>query len=246
MEYSVKTGDTIAAVTRLMGVSFSQLKKTNPDAFGRAQNGHWFLRDGSRLVAGDTAQSVPSPAPEANLSNPIVQTSDLTEYKVQTGETIKSVTDRFGLSFKSLKDSNPGAFGRTSDGRWFLYAGARIKVPQQFANAMSEAASKAAQPLSSNPEPQSPAVTPTAPTSLAPLPAPALDNSPPAPRASLPHTHVATHDPGPSPVSDTRGVDSKVEQDASLDPEHSRQVAASSVSDCPFVAKNLMGFKFDF
>ena len=50
ISYSVQKGDTIAEVTKQMGVSWQELKRKNPEAVGRSNlNGNWFLREGATL-----------------------------------------------------------------------------------------------------------------------------------------------------------------------------------------------------
>lgn len=49
-------------------------------------------------------------------------------YVIQTGDTIRAVTGKLGCSFRDLMKTNPGAFGRTKDGRWFLKAGRTLQT----------------------------------------------------------------------------------------------------------------------
>jgi rare lipoprotein A len=50
MTYVVQRGDTIAKVTRLLGLSWKELKRLNPHAVGRSlRTGRWFLKEGAEI-----------------------------------------------------------------------------------------------------------------------------------------------------------------------------------------------------
>ncbi len=58
INFHVQRGDTIARVTKQMGVSWQELKRENPEAVGRSnRNGNWFLREGATLSFADSLQN---------------------------------------------------------------------------------------------------------------------------------------------------------------------------------------------
>lgn len=74
-------------------------------------------------------------------------------YLVQTGQTIAAITRELGVSFQALKAANPRAVGRTADGRWFFKAGAVLEVPQDFNQALAQAAAEPPRPPRPDPPP---------------------------------------------------------------------------------------------
>jgi LysM repeat protein len=85
-------------------------------------------------------------------------------YVVQTGDTISAVTQKLNTSFAELKRTNPKAFGRTSNGRWFLYAGVEVS---QSSGKVQSALAPAAAPA--RPKPNAPATEPVRPPSSQPV-----------------------------------------------------------------------------
>ena len=124
MRYVVRSGETVSAVSRRLGLPFSELKKANPQAVGRAENGCWFYKAGAVLT--DPAGTVRT-------------------YVVRPGETVRAVCRKLGLSFKVLRELHPEAVGRTADGRWFFREGARLTVPGDFSGTLARAAGAAGQ-----------------------------------------------------------------------------------------------------
>ncbi len=157
MSYTVQTGDTISAVTRKLNTSFADLKRTNPNAFGRTSKGRWFLYAGAEVSqsSGNVGQArVPAPAPARPKPNAPVPTSVPPKpnqsvlqssggrpgtYVVQPGETVTGVSRKLGQPFRVLKELNPEAVGRTKDGRWFFLAGATLDIPSSFNGALIKA-----------------------------------------------------------------------------------------------------------
>ncbi len=55
------------------------------------------------------------------------------EYKIQPGDTITSVTQRLGTDWKTLKNTNPAAVGKsTKTGNWIVKAGKTVSVSSSF------------------------------------------------------------------------------------------------------------------
>ena len=60
-------------------------------------------------------------------------------YQVQRGDTIAQVTQQFNMSWKRLRQMNPGAVGQSSrTGHWFLKEGAVIKTEDSFESVLKQ------------------------------------------------------------------------------------------------------------
>ncbi len=106
INYHVQRGDTIAEVTKQMGVSWQELKRENPEAVGRSNlNGNWFLREGATLSFADSLQSslahinhqqatqVPPPQsnPEIFFPNQAAAANQVTINTNSTGRAIEHI-----------------------------------------------------------------------------------------------------------------------------------------------------------
>lgn len=84
----------------------------------------------------------------------------MTVYQVQKGDTIAQVTERFNTTWKTLRQENPHAIGRSSkNGNWFLKEGATVNVGNSFEHAMQQAVqqkSKNSTPPAATPPPPYP------------------------------------------------------------------------------------------
>ena len=98
MDYTIRKGDTIAAVTKLLGTDWQTLKKMNPGAVGRsAKNGNWFLKEGKGVsvqrsfesyMAEETRSASPGAETAANAENSVADETRLVLHTVQPGDTI--------------------------------------------------------------------------------------------------------------------------------------------------------------
>lgn len=66
-------------------------------------------------------------------------TGSYATYTVRTGDTIRDVTARLGITWRELLRSNPHAVGRTKKGRWFLKEGVVITYKKDFIKELDEA-----------------------------------------------------------------------------------------------------------
>lgn len=70
-------------------------------------------------------------------------------YQVQRGDTIAHVTQRFNITWKKLREMNPGAVGRSRrTGRWFLKQGATLKTEESFETVMKQTVKPVQQQIS--------------------------------------------------------------------------------------------------
>lgn len=98
MQYTVQKGDTIAAVTQLLGTDWQALKKNNPAAVGRsAKNGNWFLREGKtvstsggfkQILTEQTKKKLNPELPAEAGRTKAVQDSREVVHTLKPGETI--------------------------------------------------------------------------------------------------------------------------------------------------------------
>ncbi len=103
--YRAKPGDTLARISRAQGVSFSELVRLNPEAVK-----HLAVGDAITLPGVDSGS--PAPKPETREARPRV-------HRVQSGETLSSIADRYGLGLAELK-------------RWNGLRSSRIRVGQRL------------------------------------------------------------------------------------------------------------------
>lgn len=98
MEYTVRKGDTIAAVTKLLGTDWQTLKKLNPEAIGKSRkNGNWFLKEGKEVSVQRSFDSYMAEEMNSHSSSPrrvstpagaAAETGREVLHTVQPGDTI--------------------------------------------------------------------------------------------------------------------------------------------------------------
>ncbi len=94
MEYTVQRGDTIAQVTKRMGISWQQLKDNNPQAVGRSNlNGNWFVREGATL----------SDQGGIDFAETLKELESIEAAKTATATTATEATDAGGERSHTLK-----------------------------------------------------------------------------------------------------------------------------------------------
>lgn len=116
--HPVVSGETLYSLEQRYGVTHDEMLKYNP----ALQNG---LKAGMKLkipVKLADPQAEPIVAPEAPM----------TKYKVERGETLFSLANRFGVDVSDLKKANPSLLSRS------LETGETILIPQQKTQSTSE------------------------------------------------------------------------------------------------------------
>jgi membrane-bound lytic murein transglycosylase D len=116
-EYRVRRGDTLGRIARRYGVSESQIMRLN---HLKSRN---HLRVGQVLEIPGPAASVAStsPPPDAAAPRPVAREG---VYRVQPGDTVSVIAQRFGVSSKDLLATN-----RLRDAR-HLRAGQLLEIPE--------------------------------------------------------------------------------------------------------------------
>ncbi len=90
--YQAKAGDTLARIARAQGLSFSELVRLNPDAV-------------KHLAVGDTV-ILPTGAEASAAPTPVSKPERPRFHRVESGETLSSIAERYGLSLAELKRWN--------------------------------------------------------------------------------------------------------------------------------------------
>lgn len=117
--HPVVSGETLYSLEQRYGVTHEEMLKYNP----ALQNG---LKAGMKLKI-----PVKPAAPQAEL---VVAPNEapMTKYKVERGETLFSLANRFGVDVSDLKKANPSLLSRS------LETGETILIPQQKTQSNSE------------------------------------------------------------------------------------------------------------
>ena len=135
MEYKVQRGDTIAQVTKQMGISWQQLKESNPQAVGRSSlNGNWFVREGATLsdqgqtdfagVLQELQSTEPATAVEASLTTNTGERS----HTLKAGETVwELATKTYGVDPAEILKLNNITDPRS------LQIGQTLRIPDRAA-----------------------------------------------------------------------------------------------------------------
>ena len=114
--YIVKAGDTLYKVASSFGVSVADLKQLNHLSSNS-------LYVGQQLVIGKISPSNSTPPKNTNnTSSSNNNTSNFTYYKVQSGDTLWKIAQKFGVSVNSIKNTN----NLSSNS---LALGQQIKIP---------------------------------------------------------------------------------------------------------------------
>ena len=98
--HSVKSGDTVSAIARMYGLSMEKIRQLNPgmnlDRISLGQK----IR--VKAAAVQTAPSQSAPAPQMSQT-----TSDPEYHIVKSGDTISSISKRYGVTIRDIQNMNP-------------------------------------------------------------------------------------------------------------------------------------------
>jgi LysM repeat protein len=96
--YNVRSGDTLFRIANEHGMTINELRELN-------SLDNDMLRIGQRLTVRESGSSAPSIAESAESSTP---QGKFVQYRVQSGESGRSILEKFQMSERELKSLNPG------------------------------------------------------------------------------------------------------------------------------------------
>jgi len=112
--YAVQAGDTLTSIARRFGVSVSELQQSN--ALTTSQ-----LSVGQRLRVPSTVRMSSNSTPNTNTSS-----VGITNHRVQSGETLERILQRYGIDRAILNHLNPNVRGQTG-----FAPNTTLRVPSQ-------------------------------------------------------------------------------------------------------------------
>jgi LysM repeat protein/ABC-type branched-subunit amino acid transport system substrate-binding protein len=128
-EYSIHkvvSGETIYGLEQRYGVPHEEILKANPALQGGLRIGMKLKIPAMPLVEKVVPEIVEKIVPVAvEKAVPVVDTKSNTKYTVEKGETLFSISNRFGVEISDLKKTNPSLLSRS------LESGETILIPQQ-------------------------------------------------------------------------------------------------------------------
>lgn len=110
--YAVQAGDTLTSIARRFGMSVSELQQTNALAT-------------SQLYVGQRLQVSRRVLASTNTTNASTHTG-ITNHRVQSGETLESILQRYGIDRAILDHLNPNIRGQSG-----FAPGTTLRVPSQ-------------------------------------------------------------------------------------------------------------------
>ena len=136
MQYVIRQGENIRALTGRLGCSPEQLKQANPKAVGRTRGGQYYLIAGASIDLDKTEPGVRKAAedPKARIFN------------VKAGETLDDVSRRTGISQSDLRSFEPGAISQNAEKRYYFNTPVQIVSLPKFSRYLAEASAPAAPP----------------------------------------------------------------------------------------------------
>ena len=210
--YTVKSGETLSEIAERYGTSVQRLMDLNGL---RSASDLWA---GSRIqVPGASSTAAAKPAVNRNASS----------HKVQSGETLSVIADRYGVSMQrlialnSLSQPDQLMVGTT------LKLRGTVPTPKPAAKPVASKPKPAAQPVASKPAAAKPQPVASKPSPVAPKPQPAASTAPVAsqPAAAQPAaSQPVASKPAETKPADTKPADS---QPAATKPVASQPVASS-------------------
>lgn len=92
MEYTVQKGDTISAVTKMLGTDWQTIKNMNPSAVGKSsRNGNWFLKEGKTISTSSDFKSILAEQTARSGESTLMQNEKASEVKKSAKEIIHTV-----------------------------------------------------------------------------------------------------------------------------------------------------------
>ena len=130
MQYVIRQGENIRALTGRLGCSPEQLKQANPKAVGRTRGGQLYLIAGATIdlpkVAAGSGQRTADDPRERTLA-------------VKAGESLVDVSRRTGISLSRLKTLEPKAVSQNAEGQYYFNAPVRMAAFPDFPRFLAEA-----------------------------------------------------------------------------------------------------------
>jgi rare lipoprotein A len=102
MKYEIQKGDSIAQVTKLLGVNWNEFRKLNPHAVAQSKNtGKWVVKEGKTVEGPGSFQAKLNEVKGESKTNPVpqnVNNNQWIEYTIKPGDSIwKLSRDKFNI-----------------------------------------------------------------------------------------------------------------------------------------------------